>query len=236
MQKINSLLDQANKKLKKDSSSSPTEVGPSKLSPSDRDRARNPDSESIDFPIDRVDAINNVFAEFEFAYHNQFHKAFGDHESLTIAKKYWLRSLEEYSPSQITAAAKKIIKSQEYLPSIATFLSACQDGYDLFGLPSAQSAFREACHASTPKSAHNWSHEAVYFAGKATGWFLLANEPESLSFPLFEYNYSLLAKNVMRGERLKIKRPPALSEKVELPVSKKELKSRISRLRKELNI
>ena len=75
MQKINSLLDQANKKLKKDSSSSPTEVGPSKLSPSDRDRARNPDSESIDFPIDRVDAINNVFAEFEFAYHNQFHKA-----------------------------------------------------------------------------------------------------------------------------------------------------------------
>tara|TARA_B100001029_G_scaffold116149_1_gene96225 strand:- start:780 stop:1247 length:468 start_codon:yes stop_codon:yes gene_type:complete len=154
---------------------------------------------------------------------------------LTIAKKYWLSSLEEYSPAQITAAAKKIIKSQEYLPSIATFLSACQDGYDLFGLPAAHSAFREACHAPSPKSAYEWSHEAVYFAGKATGWFLLANESESVSFPIFEYNYSLVVKNVMLGEELNIKRPPALSRKLENPVSKEELRSRISRLRKELN-
>ena len=235
MQKINSLIDQANRKLKKDSSGSPTEVGPSKHPPSSLENARNSDSESFEFPLDRVDAINNVFAEFEFAYHNQFHKAFSDHESLTIAKKYWLSSLEEYSPSQITAAAKQIIKSQEYLPSIATFLRACQDGYDLFGLPVAQSAFREACHASSPKSAHQWSHEAVYFAGKATGWFLLANEPESVSFPIFEYNYSLLVRNVMRGEELIIESPSALSSKLEHPVPKDELKSRISQLRKELN-
>ena len=235
MQKINSLIEQANRKLKKDSSSSPTEVGPSKRPTSSLEDATDSDSESVDFPLDRVDAINNVFAEFEFAYHNQFHKAFSDHESLTIAKKYWLSSLEEYSPSQITAAAKKIIKSQEYLPSIATFLRACQDGYDLFGLPTAQLAFREACHAPSPKSAYDWSHEAVYFAGKATGWFLLANESESVSFPLFEYNYSLMVRNVMRGEKLNIERPPALSRKLERPVSKKDLKSRISRLRKELS-
>ena len=88
MQKINSLIDQANRKLKKDSSSSPTEVGPSKQPTSSLGDATESDSESVDLPLDRVDAINNVFAEFEFAYHNQFHKAFSDHESLTIAKKY----------------------------------------------------------------------------------------------------------------------------------------------------
>ena len=59
---------------------------------------------------DHVDAINQVFAEFEFAYHNQFHKAFAESEALVIAKKYWLSSLERYSPRQIVAAAKKVIK------------------------------------------------------------------------------------------------------------------------------
>ena len=28
--------------------------------------------------MDHVDAINQIFAEFEFAYHNQFHKAFAE--------------------------------------------------------------------------------------------------------------------------------------------------------------
>ena len=235
MQKINSLIDQANTKLKRDSDNTLTGVGLSKPSLKGYEEKKSFDSDSVDSPLDRVDAINNVFAEFEFAYHNQFHKAFGSHESLTIAKKYWLSSLEEYSPSQITAAAKKIIKSQEYLPSIATFLSACQDVYDIFGLPDPKSAYREACHAPSPKSAYQWSHHAVYFAGRETGWFLLANESESVSFPIFEYNYSRLIKNVMRGEELNIENPPALTEKLEQPVSKNDLKSRVARLREELD-
>ena len=85
---------------------------------------------------DHVDAINQVFAEFEFAYHNQFHKAFADTESLAIAKKYWLSCLENFTPAQIVAAAKSVIRQSEYLPSIAVILKACEQGYDLFGLPS----------------------------------------------------------------------------------------------------
>ena len=107
MQKINSLIDQANIKLKRDSDSTQTEVGLSKPFLKGFEDTKSSDSDSIDLPPDRIDAINKVFAEFEFAYHNQFHKAFSSHESLTIAKKYWLSSLEEYSPSQIIAAAKK---------------------------------------------------------------------------------------------------------------------------------
>ena len=61
------------------------------------------------------------------------------------------------------------------------------------------------------------------------------NEPESVSFPIFEYHYSLLIKNVMRGEKLNIENPPALTKKLEQPVSKDDLKSRISRLREELD-
>ena len=115
------------------------------------------------------------------------------------------------------------------------FLSACQDVNDIFGLPDPKAAYREACHAPSPKSAYQWSHEAVYFAGKETGWFLLLNEPESVSFPIFEYHYSLLIKKVMCGEKLNIENPPALTKKIEQPVSKDDLKLRISRLREELD-
>jgi len=235
MQKINTLLDQVNKELKKDSSNSLTEVGPSNFASANFNDSKIDDSRSKDIPLDRIDAINTVFAEFEFAYHNQFHKAFDDLESLTIAKKYWLSNLEEYSPSQIVAAAKKIIKNQEYLPSIAAFLKACEDGFELFGLPRTPSAFKEACYAPSPKLAYRWSHEAVYFAGKASGWFLLANEPEAISFPVFEYNYSLLAKRVMRGEKLIINQPPALTEKITRPMSKKDAKAAIAQLKKDLS-
>ncbi|HAJ76204.1 MAG TPA: hypothetical protein DCM64_07085, partial [Gammaproteobacteria bacterium] len=156
----------------------PTEAGPNRQTERQPDRIEEPAVESAETPVlDRVDAINQVFAEFEFAYHNQFHKAFADAESLAIAKKYWLSSLENYSPAQIVQAAKTVIRSQGYLPSIAIILRACEQGTDLFGLPSIRQAYLEACGAASPKREQHWSHEAVYLAGKATGWYLLANEP-----------------------------------------------------------
>ncbi|MDD9891166.1 MAG: replication protein P [Gammaproteobacteria bacterium] len=186
--------------------------------------------------MDHVDAINQIFAEFEFAYHNQFHKAFAEAEALVIAKKYWLSSLERYSPRQIVAAAKHVIQSQDYLPSIAAFIRACEEGKDLFGLPATRQAYVEACSAPSPKKAFAWSHEAVYYAGKAAGWYLLANESEATAYPLFEYHYEQLCRRVVNGEELAIVAPKALAEKVERKIDKKEAKTRIARLKKELGL
>ena len=110
MEKIKPLLERSSKKFGKNSSASLIEVGqtdPHQRSPSTagvEESETGFDSEAVP---DRVDAINQIFAEFEFAYHNQFHKAFADAESLAIAKKYWLSSLENYLPTQIVRAAKK---------------------------------------------------------------------------------------------------------------------------------
>lgn len=186
--------------------------------------------------LDHVDAINQIFAEFEFAYHNQFHKAFSDESSQIIAKKYWLASLEQYAPRQIVQAAGQVIRTQDYLPSIAALVKACEKGLDLFGLAAPRQAYFEACAAPSPKRDYAWSHEAVYLAGKATGWFLLASEPESVSFPRFEYHYDILCRRVINGEELESPTATPLASKVERPLSREEAKARLAKMRDELNL
>ena len=183
-----------------------------------------------------MDAINQIFAEFEFAYHNQYHKAFSDAESLAIAKKYWLSSLENYLPTQIVKAAKKVIRSQDYLPSIATLVRACEEGFDLFDLPAPHSAYLEACSAPSPKREFSWSHPAVYLAGASAGWFTLANERESVAFPRFEYHYGQLCKRVMTGEDLHLPVTEALPEKPERTLTADERQAHIAQIRKELGL
>jgi hypothetical protein len=234
MQKIKPLLDQTSKGLRKNSSASLTAAGQTEA------QAERVEETGTDYEarsgLDHVDAINQVFAEFEFAYHNQFHKAFADAESLAIAKKYWLSCLENFSPVQIVQAAKAVIRKSEYLPSIAVILQACEQGYELFGLPSPREAYIEACTARSPKRDWQWSHEAVYFAGKAVGWFVLANEPESQAYPRFEYHYQQLCRKVIKGEKLHIDVPEALQEKTERPLGREEARARIAKLRKELDL
>ncbi|MDP6413907.1 MAG: replication protein P [Gammaproteobacteria bacterium] len=237
MQKINPLLDQVSEEFKKGSNALPTEAGPNRQTERQPGPIEEPAAESAETPaLDRVDAINQVFAEFEFAYHNQFHKAFADVESLAIAKKYWLSSLENYSPTQILRAAKTVICSLEYLPSIAIILRACEQGTDLFGLPSVRQAYLEACGAASPKREQHWSHEAVYFAGKSAGWYLLANEPEATALPVFQYHYESLCRRVVNGEQLSIELPPALTEKIERKLDKQEVRARIARMKQELGL
>jgi hypothetical protein len=249
MQKINPLLDQTSRELKSDSNASLTEVGQSRdttdyAATSPRDiaepgvaySASSEDSEDATAQMDHVDAINQAFAEFEFAYHNQFHKAFSDAESLVIAKKYWLSSLDNYAPRQIVLAAKKVIKTQDYLPSIAALVRACEEGLDLFGLPSPRQAYLEACRAAAPKRLQNWSHPAVYLAGVGAGWYLLANEAEASALPVYEYHYGILCKQVLSGEELGIIAPAALPEKTSRKLSKEETRARIAKMRSDLGL
>jgi hypothetical protein len=185
---------------------------------------------------EQVDAINQVFAELELAYHNQFHKAFALEGSLGLAKKYWLASLADFSPEVIRRAARHLVQSQEYLPSLAAMIAACENGQMLFGLPSAGDAYREACLAPEPKAGHVWSHPAVYHAARDTGWFALANETQSQVFPQFEYYYTQVCKRVMRGEDLHVPTPKALPATVQTPLTPEQNKARLKALRSRFSL
>ncbi|MES2626464.1 MAG: replication protein P [Pseudomonadota bacterium] len=182
---------------------------------------------------DHVDAINQIFAEFELAYHNQFHKAYAQEGSLNLAKKYWLSCLADFLPEVILRAARQVIKSQEYLPTVASMVKACENALSLFGLPTPHVAYVEACCAPEPKHSYQWSHPAVYLAGKHTGWFELATETQSAIFPVFEYNYQLLCQQVLRGEQLDIQIPVALPQTISAPLSPEENMARLKVLREK---
>lgn len=185
---------------------------------------------------DLVDAINQLFAEFEIAYHNQYYKAYSSEERLILAKKYWLSCLSSYAPAQIAAAARQVVKKHDFLPTVSVVVRACEDGATLFGLPPVRDAYIEACRAPSPKAGAKWSHEAVYFAGKAAGWFQLASEPEDKVLPLFEYYYQELCKRVLRGETLATPQPAAIPAHIPKPLSGSENHERMQKLRKDLDL
>jgi hypothetical protein len=251
MRQVSKVLEQTNKILKADSMPSQIEAGQIKMSPSEnsltasdphkkklaRDEAA-PKREDDDFETaqDHIGAISQIFTQFQFAYHNQFHKAFPDAESLVIAKKYWLSALQKFSPSVILAGGKKITHGQTFLPSLADLITACESGDDLFGLSNAQDAYVEACSAPSPKRNFTWSHPAVYFAGRATPWFLLANEPPSIAQPVFDYHYSILCDRVRRGEALELEVAAPLPDVTHQPLQGSELRSRLTKLRRNLKL
>lgn len=232
MHEINPLLEKTRKALARHSSASQTEAGPTE-SDSNESHA---DAGAPESGPDRIDAINQLFAEFELAYHNQYYKAYGTEERLVLAKKYWLGCLSGYSPGQIVAAARRVVKTSDFLPTVSVVVRACEEGISLFGLPGAREAYFEACRANAPKAEYAWSHEAVYLAGKATGWYTLANEPEDKVFPLFEYCYQELCKRVMRGEELKMPPRKALPRHIGTPLTGDENHERMVKLRETLGI
>lgn len=178
-----------------------------------------------------------MFAEFELVYHNQFTKAFPDFDKLQFAKKIWYSHLQHLSAEQILAAAHKAIRESEYLPTVRGLLKFCDYEYDLYGLPSTRSAYLEACMAKPPQDYAQWSHPAVYLAGRETGWFFLANNAERVSFPIFERNYHLFCQKVRNGETLQMPEVHALPEpKAVAPLSEEEQLAHLEKLRRSLNM
>ncbi len=183
-----------------------------------------------------IDVINQVFAEFELVYHNQYHKAFPTLEKLKYAKQLWFSNLEQYEPAQIMHAAHRAIKESEYLPTIRGLLKFCEDEFALYGLPDARSAYIEACKAPSPKTDYSWTHPAVYHAGHASDWFFLANNIEKIAFPVFERNYRILCERVRKGESLELPVVQALPESLPSTLSRDEQLEKIRDIRQNLKI
>lgn len=183
-----------------------------------------------------VDAINQVFALFRLNYHNQFYAAFSDTQLLNQAKRLWLESLRQRAPEQILRAARQIIEDSDYLPTLHRMLTACDDQSTDAGLPSAQDAYREACNAPSPKAGHAWSHPAVYHAGRLTGWYELAHQPQALTWPAFKRHYQSLQRGGIASTLATPIADATTAQDAEPPLPKEERRQRLTALRKQLDL
>lgn len=170
------------------------------------------------------------------AFPNLYQRAYPTDESLALAKQLWLSSLRRYPPGLILQAAQKAIESSDFIPTIKSVLGFCQNQRRALGLPDTRSAYVEACMRPEPKVDQPWSHPAVYLAGRETGWFLLATEPEAEVLPVFEHYYEQLCERAMAGERLDLPLPRALPAEIPVRLSLEERKARLAALRRELGL
>jgi len=177
-----------------------------------------------------------MFAEFELVYHNQFQKAFPTQIKTETAKKLWFTSLKDFSAEQILRATRRAIKESEFLPTVRGILKFIETEYEALGLPDARSAYMEACRASSPKSDFTWSHPAVYYAGRESDWFFLANSIERQAFPVFERNYKIICERLVRGEQVDMPVQKALPAETHTPLSKEQQIDHLKKLREETGI
>lgn len=229
MQDSKTLIHQVAQEIAASQNNSTTAAGPADSAHSQREQRGTPTDA-------HVDAINQIFALFRINYHNQYYSAFKDNELLNQARRLWLNSLAHFAPETILRGARKVIEESEYLPTLHRMIRACQGEPEKFGLIDAHAAYIEACRASSPKAAYNWSHAAVYHAGCASDWYFLASNPEKIAFPIFERHYLKICARVINGEQLPAPNAPALPQTIETPLSREENLKRMEELRKQLDI
>ncbi|MDG1693258.1 MAG: hypothetical protein P8I13_00130 [Porticoccaceae bacterium] len=180
-----------------------------------------------------IDAINQVFALFQINYHNQYFSAFGDNtKSENLAKNLWLNKLSQFSAETICGAAEKIIADNDYLPTLHKMLEACRQVGMPKGLPNPRNAYIEACNKPSPKLSQDWSHAAVYLAGRDCGWHTLGNEVERKAFPLFNECYRQYCDRALSGEELAIDPPKELPETAGKKASRAENLKQLKKLQK----
>ena len=179
---------------------------------------------------EKIDAINQVFTLFKLNYHNQFLKAYANTEDLNATKRLWLDSLQHHATKNILLAAKKVIETSEFLPTLRTMIQWCESFSD-DGLPDIHSAYIEACHASSPKTDYDWSHPIVYFIGKACDWYFLTNNPEHIAYPVFKQEFEKHIQKWRAGEKFDIPKTKAIPENTSSPLSKAENTQRLEKIK-----
>lgn len=183
-----------------------------------------------------IDTINQSFELLRINYQHLYFSAYSEIDALNSAKRLWMESLSPFSADVILHAVRRIIKESDYLPTVSRVIRLCIDISSEHTLPNAHNAYIEACNAPSPKRNATWTHPAVYYAGKQTDWFFLANNTEKTAFPIFKSHYERLCQRIINGETLPQLATLALPEETNTPLSKEENKERMEKLRQEMGI
>ena len=82
---------------------------------------------SIKIPNNKVELVNLIFTQLEVTYHNQFHKAYPDKNSLNLAKQLWLSQLQKFEEKIVFDSVSNLMTSSEFLPSLSKLVINCKE-------------------------------------------------------------------------------------------------------------
>jgi hypothetical protein len=166
-----------------------------------------------------VQVINALFREL-MAIFPAWKQAWPDQEAINSAKATWTKAFMAERIAKIEQIRFGIEQCRkvgsDFAPSVGKFIQLCQPTPEILGLPTLESAFREACRNAHPAMAGqaNWSHDAVWHTAKESGFESLNRLETSLARKLFERNYVITLRRLVEGLPLQ-KMPLALPVRAE---------------------
>ena len=181
-------------------------------------------------------AVARLWQRMGEVYGAQWIKQYG--EVGQAAFETWCLALADLSEQDIRRGfSKALARQSKWVPNLNEFRAMCLLDPAELGMPNKDQAYLEACQHSGRPSTGRWSHPAVYVAGRATGWFELRQSPESKTRPIFERNYDIAIRRVLKGENLDAEIPKGLPPKgrASRRVSPRVAKSRLASLRASIS-
>lgn len=155
--------------------------------------------------------IAQLWVRMTQLYGHRWASSYGDHDADNI----WLRALQGITPLQIGAGLERLTRSGEgWPPTAPEFRAMCETAsLAQHGLPDPDQAYQEAAGNAHNPTRAQWSHPAVYVAGRETGWFDLRHgEVGDRVERRFRRNYEIATRRVLAGEMLDAEIPEALED------------------------
>mgnify|MGYP003306854975 FL=1 len=189
----------------------------------------------IKIPNNRIELVNLIFTQLEVTYHNQFHKAYPDKNSLNLAKQLWLTQLQRFDEKIVFESVGKLMTTSDFLPTLSKVINSCiESKLKSNGIPNVNYAYKEACHSRNNFEKFTWSHPIIFYIGSKTGWDYLWTQAEKETFKEFKLNYDLLVNEYLEGKEFSKPNFPELPKTLRVKVNKESQLKKIQDLKNKL--
>ncbi len=189
----------------------------------------------IKIPNNRIELVNLIFTQLEVTYHNQFHKAYPDKNSLNLAKQLWLTQLQRFDEKIVFESVGKLMTTSDFLPTLSKVINSCiENKLESNGIPNVNYAYKEACHSRNNFEKFTWSHPIIFYIGSKTGWDYLWTQAEKETFKEFKLNYDFLVNEYLDGKEFSKPNFPELPKTLRVKVNKKSQLKKIQDLKNKL--
>ena len=189
----------------------------------------------IKIPNNRIELVNLIFTQLEVTYHNQFHKAYPDKNSLNLAKQLWLTQLQRFDEKIVFESVGKLMTTSDFLPTLSKVINYCiESKLKSNGIPNVNYAYKEACHSRNNFEKFTWTHPIIFYIGSKTGWDYLWTQAEKETFREFKLNYDILVNEYLEGKEFSKPNFPKLPNTFEVKVDKKSQLKKIQDLKNKL--